>query len=92
MHRQSMQKALTGPNALCIDGATMLTGAEIKRTREALEESQAVFGIRFGVDQSTVHRWESKGPPARGAARKALEEALPEIRKSIPAATGADAR
>lgn len=81
-----MQKALTGPNALCIDGATMLTGAEIRQVREALNESEAVFGNRFGVHQSTVNRWESEGPPSRGTARKTLERVLPELRKSISVA------
>jgi DNA-binding transcriptional regulator YiaG len=69
----------------------MLTGAEIKRVREALDESQQTFGNRFGVDQSTVHRWEEYGPPARGAALKSLERTLPELRKKIPAAQGASA-
>jgi DNA-binding transcriptional regulator YiaG len=54
---------------------------EVRRVREALGESQAVFGQRFGVDQSTVARWETKGLPERGAARTVVErfiEAYPQ--------------
>ncbi|MEY9703749.1 DNA-binding transcriptional regulator YiaG [Bradyrhizobium diazoefficiens] len=42
-------------------------------------ESQAAFGARFDVDQSTVHRWETKGPPTRGPARRALESEISRI-------------
>ena len=55
----------------------------IRNAREAVGESQAAFAERFGVDQSTVHRWETQGPPARGPARRALERELSLI-------TGAD--
>lgn len=51
----------------------------IREAREKVNESQAAFGERFGVDQSTVHRWETKGPPTGGPARKALERELAEI-------------
>jgi DNA-binding transcriptional regulator YiaG len=53
----------------------------IRTAREKVGESQAAFGDRFGVDQSTVHRWETAGPPARGPARKALERELADIEK-----------
>ena len=51
----------------------MISAAQIKETRMALGESQAAFGQRFGVDQSTVHRWETDSPPRRGPGLKALE-------------------
>lgn len=51
----------------------------IRKARETVRESQAAFGERFGVDQSTVHRWETQGPPRRGPARKALEREISEI-------------
>lgn len=57
----------------------MPTGADIKQTREFLGESQAQFGARFGVDQSTVHRWEAAGAPRRGPARVAIERMLNEV-------------
>jgi transcriptional regulator with XRE-family HTH domain len=41
----------------------MITGDELKAVRKKLGESQRVFGARFGVDQSTVHRWEKFGVP-----------------------------
>jgi DNA-binding transcriptional regulator YiaG len=57
----------------------MLTADEIKQTREKLRETQAAFGARFGVDQSTVHRWETEGLPERGAARIAVESVLSNL-------------
>lgn len=54
-------------------------GDVIRRAREMVGESQAAFGARFDVDQSTVHRWETKGPPTRGPARRALESEISRI-------------
>jgi transcriptional regulator with XRE-family HTH domain len=56
----------------------MITATDVKTARKKLGESQAVFGARFGVDQSTVHRWETKGVPGNriGAARMAVESLL----------------
>jgi DNA-binding transcriptional regulator YiaG len=51
----------------------MISPKKIKKARVELEESQAVFGQRFGVDQSTIHRWENENPP-RGTALKLLEQ------------------
>ena len=51
----------------------------IREAREKVGESQAAFGGRFDVDQSTVHRWETEGPPSRGPARKALLQELRNI-------------
>jgi DNA-binding transcriptional regulator YiaG len=51
----------------------------IRRARELTGESQSVFGRRFGVDQSTAHRWETEGPPSRGAARVAVLREIREI-------------
>jgi DNA-binding transcriptional regulator YiaG len=51
----------------------------IRDAREKVGESQAAFGERFGVDQSTVHRWETQGPPQRGPARKAIEREISDI-------------
>lgn len=57
----------------------MLTGEDIRRTRERLGESQGTFGARFGVDQSTVHRWETGGVPTRGTTRMAIERVLADL-------------
>lgn len=54
----------------------------IRQAREKVGESQAAFGNRFDVDQSTVHRWETDGPPKRGPARRALERELKLIEQT----------
>lgn len=54
----------------------MPTSDEIKAARVALKESQAAFATRFGVDQATIHRWETEGLPTRGTARMAVENVL----------------
>ena len=51
----------------------------IRRARDRVGESQTAFGARFGVDQTTIHRWETKGPPSRGSARKAIEREISDI-------------
>ena len=57
----------------------MLTPAILRSTRERLGETQAQFARRFGVDQTTIHRWESDGLPERGPARMALERVIAEV-------------
>lgn len=64
---------------ICIDRSRPPFRSDIKKAREAAGESQAAFGERFGVDQSTVHRWETAGPPTRGSARKMVERVLADI-------------
>ncbi|HEX7881677.1 MAG TPA: helix-turn-helix transcriptional regulator [Afipia sp.] len=51
----------------------------IRKAREVAGESQAAFGARFGVDQSTIHRWETDGPPVRGPAKMALAREIEGI-------------
>lgn len=51
----------------------------IRRARELAGETQTAFAGRFGVDQSTAHRWETEGPPPRGPGRKALEREVAAI-------------
>lgn len=65
----------------------MVTAALIRAARERLRETQGQFAERFGVDQSTVHRWETDGPPVRGPGRKAIERVLADI--GTPEAAGA---
>jgi DNA-binding transcriptional regulator YiaG len=65
----------------------MFCAADIKKAREAVRESQAAFGARFGVDQSTVHRWETDGPPERGPARKMIEREVAAITAASEGAT-----
>ena len=54
----------------------MPTREEIKAARLSLKENQVEFAKRFGVDQATIHRWETKGLPERGPARVAIENFL----------------
>ena len=58
----------------------MVAAKDIKTVRAKLNESQAAFGARFGVDQSTITRWEKKGPPKRGPAKLAVEQILDDLR------------
>lgn len=68
-------------------GVMSITPEMVKAAREKLGESQAAFAARFGVYQTTVHRWENDGPPKGGAAGKALERVLGEI-GALPEARG----
>ena len=49
---------------------------DVKAVRESLNETQLVFGARFGVDQTTVHKWEFYGLPNRGTTRAMFEQFL----------------
>ena len=60
----------------------MATAEQIRSARDALKQSQAEFAAHFGVDQTTVHRWETKGPPNRGPGAKLIDRVLAEIEKS----------
>lgn len=46
---------------------------DVAALRERLQWTQAQFAERFGVDRSTVSRWES-GSPVKGPARRMLED------------------
>lgn len=63
----------------------MLERSDIKAIRIRLGESQTEFARRFGVNQSTVHKWETKGLPNRGTARVAVESLLDELIVPEPA-------
>jgi len=60
-----------------------MTGAQIKKIREDRGETQVAFGAHFGVDQSTIHRWETNGITDRGVTRLAIERVLLDL-KSLP--------
>lgn len=64
---------------------TDVTPDKIKTARENRGETQEVFGRRFGVDQSTVHRWETEGVPNRGPARQLIERVLAELSQTAKA-------
>ncbi len=56
----------------------MVTSEQITAARKRLGENIDKFALRFGVNRTTVYRWETKGPP-RGAARMAIERVLTEL-------------
>ena len=39
----------------------MVSAAQIRKARSDLGETQSEFAKRFGVDQSTISRWEEVG-------------------------------
>jgi DNA-binding transcriptional regulator YiaG len=57
----------------------MIKPSEIKKARERLGETQEEFSRRFGVDQSTVHRWETYGVPDKGTSRMVVARVLTEL-------------
>lgn len=57
----------------------MPTRDEIKEARRLLGESQAAFAKRLGVNQATVHRWETKGVTGRGTAQVAVDNLLKDL-------------
>lgn len=54
----------------------MTTSEQIRAARERLGETQDAFGQRFGVDQSTIHRWETRGPPDHKLTQMAISTVL----------------
>lgn len=57
----------------------MATKDEILTARRRLGESQAKFGKRFGVEQNTIHRWETIGIPETGTTRALIERVLTDL-------------
>lgn len=57
----------------------MITSADIISARETLGETQTAFGARFGVDKSTVWRWENRGVPEHGTTAAALRMLLDNL-------------
>lgn len=62
-----------------------ITGETLRAARAALGESQKTFAARFGVEQATVSRWETEGPPDRGVTAKLLERVLGELAAEVRA-------
>lgn len=59
----------------------MIPGEQVKAARDRLKESQAEFGQRFGVYQTTIHRWETKGVPTKGSAATLVSKVLDELER-----------
>jgi transcriptional regulator with XRE-family HTH domain len=56
----------------------MVTSDDIRRARQLRKESQGAFAAHFGVDQSTIHRWETAGVPD-GLVAIGIEKVLSEL-------------
>lgn len=52
----------------------MVTSEQIVTTRKRLRKSQGELAADFGVNLTTVWRWENEGVPEQGVASKALEK------------------
>ncbi len=57
----------------------MIHAEQIRAARAALQRSQAAFGERFGVDPSTIHRWETVGPSRRRFAQTRIRDVLASL-------------
>lgn len=68
----------------------MVTAADIRAARARLDETQAEFAQRFGVDRSTIASWEKGGPPVRGAAKIALQRVIEETTGGVSDGGGMD--
>jgi DNA-binding transcriptional regulator YiaG len=60
----------------------MLTNDDLKAARCLLKESQAAFAVRFGVNQTTITRWEKHGLPRGGPTRNFIGQILHSIKQS----------
>lgn len=64
----------------------MITASEIQEARRKVAESQEAFSRRFGVDQSTIHRWETSGPPRQKVVQEGIRRVLSDIECGISSA------
>jgi DNA-binding transcriptional regulator YiaG len=62
-----------------------ITAAGLRALRKRRRESQTVFGEHFRADQSTIHRWETDGPPRSGPLSLLVELVVPGLRERGPA-------
>ncbi len=54
---------------------------DLKAIRKSLGETQDTFAKRFGVNQSTLQRWEVEGLPEHGTARLAVERVVADLQQ-----------
>jgi DNA-binding transcriptional regulator YiaG len=62
----------------------MITANDLKRLRKRRGESQAEFAGHFRVGRTTILNWETKGPPASGAAKHWFELVLRQLCDKSP--------
>lgn len=58
----------------------MITASHIRAARATVGESQGAFGARFGVDQGTISRWETRGPPTAAYVQVGIARVLDDLR------------
>jgi transcriptional regulator with XRE-family HTH domain len=56
-----------------------IKNSEIRAIRSALQETQTVFAARFGIDQTTLSRWETRGVPNDAITRFWVEKVLQDM-------------
>ena len=61
----------------------MITPWQIIKTPKRLGESQSQFAKHFGVNQSTVHRWETGELPIEGIIAHGVEAVLAKLAYSF---------
>ena len=60
-----------------------MISAAIAKTRERLDESQADFAKHFGVNQSTIQRWESGKIEIPAHTAKLIDHVLFKLGKHV---------
>ena len=65
--------------ALCVIPLMTISADKIRAVRTMLDESQTAFAARFGVRQTTVSRWETRGVPDHGPTKMMVERLLLEV-------------
>jgi len=61
-----------------------ITSKAIRKARDALDETQAQFAARIGIDQATVSRWETGRLPKKGVAQALLRRVMEDIERMFP--------
>jgi transcriptional regulator with XRE-family HTH domain len=61
-----------------------ITAADLRRARKRLNETQAQFAARFGVDRSTYTGWEGKKFPTEGTAPRVIAQVLADLCDKTP--------
>jgi DNA-binding transcriptional regulator YiaG len=60
-----------------------ITSGAIRKARNALNETQAEFAARIGIDQATVSRWETGRLPKKGVAQALLRRVMEDINRFV---------
>lgn len=83
MHTSGVHFALDEP--MCeMHVTSMGTNLNIRQLREARNWTRQEMANYFGVNLTTILRWENNGIPSRGVARRAIERELANLSVSSP--------